>query len=89
MPQCIQVLLYARQSLTGPSVVQQLVKYSWCFWVKCEESDARNAEEIPPSYLLEQGFRDANIFYGVVNTRERTEPLNQENGIISPLCYEM
>jgi hypothetical protein len=64
-------------------------EYSWCFWVKCEDSEARNAEEGAISYLLEQRFRDANIAYEVVNTTERTEPLNQKNVIISPLCYEM
>ena len=73
MPQWIYVLLYARQSLTGPSIVQQLVKYSWCFWVKCWDSGARSAEKAAVTYLLDQVFRDANIAYGVVNKRERTE----------------
>ena len=39
--------------------------------------------------LLDQGCSDANITYGVVNTRERNDPLNQENSIISPVCNEM
>ena len=77
------MLLYARQSLAMPSVVQQLVKYSWCFWEKCEDSGARSAEKADVFFLREQGFRDANIAYGVGNTRERTDPLSQENRIIS------
>jgi len=78
MPRWIHVLLYARQSLTGLTIVQQVVsKYSWCFWVECEDSDASIAEEAAVTYPLDQVFRDANIAYGVVNTREETEPLNQ------------
>jgi hypothetical protein len=62
MPQWIYVLLYARQSLTGPSIFQQLViKSSWCFWVKYEDSDARSAEEADVTCLLEQSFRDKNM----------------------------
>jgi hypothetical protein len=57
--------------------------------VKCEDSVARSADKAAVTYLLDQVFRDANIAYGVLNTRERTDPLNKENGIISPLCYEM
>jgi hypothetical protein len=64
------VLLYARLSLAVPSIVQQLVKYCWCFWVKCEESGARSAETAADPYQLDQVFRNANIAYGVVNTRE-------------------
>ena len=52
-------------------------KYSWCFWVECEESDASIAEEAAVTYPLDQVFRDTNIAYGVVNTTEHTEPLNQ------------
>ena len=39
-----------RQSLAVPSVVQQLVKFSWCFWVKCEDSGARSAEKAGVTY---------------------------------------
>ena len=52
--------------------------------MKCEDSGARSAEKATVTYLLEQVFRDANIAYGVVNTRESTYSWNQENGTISP-----
>ena len=48
-------------------------KYCWCFWVKCEDSGARNAKKADVTYLLEQGCREANIACGVVNNIERTE----------------
>ena len=70
MPQWIYVLFFTRQSLTGPSIVQQLVKCSWCFWVKHEGSGAGSAEKAAVTYLLDRVLRDANIAYGVVNTRE-------------------
>lgn len=55
--------------------------------MKCEKSEARSAEEAAVTYLLQQGFRDPNIAYESVNTRQRTEPSNQEHRIKTPLCY--